>query len=325
MAVFHGSRAELGIGKETTRGTAVAPTYGIRRDDLTFDDKITQAVDQSTRGIIEDAIDASKIGEIAEGEATFIIRDKSFGLWMLAMFGTVSSALKGGETVVYEHTFSVQQSNQHQSLTVHVKTPNAAKDYARAMIESAEINVELEKHAFCRVAIKAIKGATASRTITYDNAENIFLPTHGQFKTAANLAGLGAAATINIKKFTMSIAKNLEVDRVIGNLTPNDILNKGFVVSGTVELLYSDDTFITNLLGDTPQAMRIALINADKTIGTASNPKLQIDFARVKFSEVARSLSKGDISRITVNYKAFYSESDSQMIGAVLTNLVTAY
>jgi hypothetical protein len=325
MPAFHGSRAELGIGKETTRGTAAAPSYGIRRDDLTLDDKIEQVIDASTRGIIEDAIDASKSAEIAEGEATFIIRDKSFGLWLLSIFGAVSSAVKSGETVVYEHTYTVQQGNQHQSLTLHLKTPVGGKDFALAMIESAELNVELERHAYARVAVKAKKGAAATRTISYDTAENIFLPTHGTFKTAANLAGLPGAAAINIKKFTLSIAKNLEVDRVLGNLAPNDILNKGFVVSGTVELLYSDDTFITELLGDTAKAMRITLTNTDKTIGSASNPKLNIDFARVKFSEVARSLDKGDLSRITVNYKAFYSEADSKMVEAILTNLVSSY
>jgi hypothetical protein len=53
---------------------------------------------------------------------------------MLALFGSVNDTTV--ETGVYDHAFSVQQSNQHQSLSVHLKEPNAGKAHAEEVLQA---------------------------------------------------------------------------------------------------------------------------------------------------------------------------------------------
>jgi len=58
MSKFIGRKVAIGIGKESVRGTAVVPTFFTPHLELTLDEKITQAIDESTVSRIEDAVDA---------------------------------------------------------------------------------------------------------------------------------------------------------------------------------------------------------------------------------------------------------------------------
>jgi hypothetical protein len=320
-----GRLVNLGIGKETTRGTAVAPTYWLFKSDLNYQEKIEQAIEEASTGVIADSIDSQIVKKWAEGSFGGSINDKSIGLILLSLFGSVSSALKGGETVVYQHTFSLGNTAQHPSLTLGIDDQWQDYQFALAMIESLEIRYERGKFISYTANFKSKKGATATLTASY-SAENSFRPHDFVFKMAANLAGLAAAAATVIKSATLKFEKNLEVDDVLGSIDPVDFLNKQFVCTGTIEALFDDEaTFKTIVLGDTAKAVRFDLINAAVTIGTSSNPELQLDLAKVKFSEITRATPLNDLVKQTLGFKAYYSLSDSKLFQCVLTNLAVSY
>ena len=332
MSKFIGRKLNVGIGKESVRGTAVAASFWLPKMEFTQDDKITQAVNESSVGVIEDAEGADITLKSSEGELKGRVSDTHFGLIVLASLGSEAApVLVGGETIVYDHSFSVLETAQHPSLTVSIEEPNATGAsglrFALSVVDSLEVNIELGKYAEYTVAFRGNKNANATNTPSYATTENIFLPHHGEVKIATSLAGLDAASAISIKKATFSIAKNLEDDQVIGNIAVSDRLNKQFAVEGTIEILYEDRSYIdTILLGDLAKALRIRFTNTAVTLGVASNPRLTFDFAKVKFSEVAREQANNDIVRQTLTFKAFYSLTDAKMVTAVLRNLQsTAY
>ncbi len=410
MSKIIGSRLDFGVAKETTRGTANAPSYWLRPMDISVDEKVMRSMDEGRRNLIEDSIDSQVVGKFAEGEFTVALRDKSLGLLFYNIFGAVSSAVKGGEAVVYEHTYTVYQSNQHQSLCVHVKEANSGKDYALAMLDSMELSVELERHATAQFGFRAKTGGLATLgafTVTIANpavvtltghglvtgdavtlattgalptgltagttyyvvyvtadtfslatslanalagtkiettgtqsgthtatlasryaayvAENVFLPTHASVKFATNQAGLDAASAINVRSCVVKVNKNIEDDRALGNVNQVDIVNKTFSVDGEIELVYNDQTYVTQMLDNTTKALRLKLTNSDVTIGTASNPDIQIDLNKVLLEEVTRDLSKDGVVTQVLAFKAFFSETDSKMVQVILTNLATSY
>jgi hypothetical protein len=325
MAKAIGRLVNLGIGKETTRGTVAAATYWLFKTDLNYQEKFEQAVDESSVGVIADAIDAQIVKKWAEGSFGGDIKDKSIGLILLALFGSVSSALKGGESVVYEHTFSMGNTAQHPSLTLGIDDPWQDYQFALAMIESLEIKYERGKFVAYTANFKSKKGATATLTASY-SAENSFRPQDFAFKMATALSGLDAAPAVVIKSATLKFEKNLEVDDVLGSVDPADILNKQFVCSGTIEALFDDEaTFKTIVLGDTAKAVRFDIKNTTVTIGTSANPELKLDLAKAKFSEITRATPIGDLVKQTLAFKAFYSLSDSKLFQCVLTNLAVSY
>lgn len=324
MTKFIGRLVDFGIAKETSRGTAEsAATFYIPKTSLTYDDGIEQAVDESSVGVIEDSADAAIVSKFAEGEIEANIGDKSIGLILLAAFGSVSTS-GPSQTSVYTHTFSVDESAQHDALTLFVDDPNQDYTYALGMIDKLEIDTVLGAFSKFTAGFRSKIGATATLSPSY-TAETHFLPQHGSLSYAANLSGLSSPTTLAIRSLKLTIEKNIEDDRKIGSLDPTDILNKQMAVSGSVELVFDDAALKTIMLGDTQKAVRIRLSNTDVTIGSSLHPQLTIDLAKVKFSNFKRNYGNDDIATATLDFKGFYSLADSKMITAELVNTQTSY
>ena len=330
MSKFIGRKLNVGIGKETVRGTQIGASFWLPKMDFVHDEKITQVIDESSVGVIADAKGADITLKSSEGELTGRINDTSFGLWLLAALGS-EAAPSLVETGVYDHSFSVLESAQHPSLTVSIEEPNATAGaglrYALSVIDSLEINLELNQYATYKVSFRGNASSSATNTPSYATTENAFRPQDGEIKFATDLAGLDAASALSIKKINFTVAKNLEDDQVLGNVNASDRLNKQFAIEGTVELLYDSRTHIeTTLLGDLAKAMRVRFVRTDITIGATSNPRITLDFAKVKLSEIARDQANDNLVMQTLSFKAFYSLTDAKMLTAVLRNVQsTAY
>lgn len=327
MSKIIGRKFNVGIGKESSRGTGVTSDYWLPKLDFSHDDKVEVVMNESSINTIHDAEGQNIVGKVSEGNIKGRIADTSFGLWLLATLGAETSTTLVA-TGVYDHVFGVLESAQHPSLTVNVAEANASTGlkYALSMVDSLEITFELQKYGEYSASFKGNKNASATNTASF-TTENIFLPQHGIVKFATNLAGLSGASAIQVKKAVLKFTKNIEDDQVIGQIDAVDRLNKQFSVEGSIELMYEDRSYIdTIMLGDLQKALRIQFINTDVTIGSASNPQITFDLAKVKLKEVARKISNNDFIKQTLNFKAFYSIADTSMITATLRNTkTTAY
>lgn len=324
MSKFIGRTADIGIAKEAVRGTAeTSATYWLPKLSMSYDDTIEEVMDESSIGVIEDSVNSVIVGKSGEGEIEGNIYDKSFGLVLLSALGSVSTS-GPAETTVYTHTFSIAQSAQHQALTIFQDDGNQDYKYALAMISQLDLDVALGQFAKFTAQFRSKVGATATLTPSY-TAENHFLPQHGSVKIASTTAGLGAASAIDVRSVKLSINKNVEDDRKLGSVDPTDILNKQPSIEGSVELVFNSETFKTQMLASTAQAMRIRLTNTDVTIGSTLNPQITIDLAKVKFSNFKRNYGNNDIVTATVDFKAFYDTTTSSMISVEVKNTATSY
>ena len=324
MSYQIGRKFSIGIGKESVRGTAVSASFWLPKMSISVDDKINVAIDDSSVGVIEDSQGQDIVGTYAEGSIEGRVNDTALGLLLLATLGTeTSQAAHSGETIVYDHIFNVNESAQHPCLTFVASGPNESTGvaYALGMIDTFEFNMEIGKYAMYKVGFRANKNASVSASPSFSATENVFLPQHGVVKFASALAGLAAASAITLRKVSMSIKKNIEDDMTIGSLAATDRPNKQFAIEGTVELVYQDRSYIdTIMLGDLQKAMRISAVNTAVTIGSAANPAIQFDLAKVKLTEVARKIENNGLVIQTLKYNAFYSMADAKMITATLVN-----
>lgn len=324
MSKFIGRTVDVGIAKEASRGTKEASAdFWLPKQSLSVDDEVEQTVDESSIGVIEDATEATVTGKAATGELEANIFDSSFGLLLLSALGSVSTS-GPSESSVYTHTFTVQQSAQHQSLTLMVDDGNQDYSYPLAMIDSLGIDISLGQFAKYNAAFRSKVGETATHTPSY-TSENHFLPQHGSVKIASAVSGLSGASELDIRSVQLTINKNVEDDRKLGSVDQADILNKSFSVEGTIEIVFDDETFKTQMLADTAQAMRIRLSNTDVTIGSTLNPQITIDLSKVKFGQFERNFNNGDVVTATVNFKALYKASESDMIEVELVNETSSY
>lgn len=324
MTYFIGRKFNIGIAKETTRGTAVAAAYWLPKTDFAVEDKINYVIDEASLGTIEDANSQDITGTYSEGNVAGRVTDASIGLIMLATLGS-ETATTLVQTGVYDHVFGVLQSASHPSLTLSVTEPNATNlRYVRSLIDSLDLEMEINKYFNYKLGFRGNSNTTTSNTASY-TAENPFLPQHGVIKIASSLAGLSGASAITLRKLQLSIKKNVEEDWTIGSTTASDRLNKQFTIEGSVELVYTDRSYIdTIMLGDLAKAMRISAINTAVTIGSSANPSFTLDLAKVKLTEVARTNKNSDLTLQTLKFKAYYSLSDTSMVTCTVRNTVTS-
>jgi len=247
---------------------------------------------------------------------------------LLSTLGALSTATNAdGSGNVKDHTITVGQSAQHQSLTLFLKEPLSGQDYKHALgvVEELEIMYERGKYVEYSLKMKAKKGATASNSASVIS-DNRFLHQHVTFKLASTQSGLAGASATVIKSLKLKFSNNIEDDDVLGSLTPADFLNRKFSIEGELEAIWQNESdFKTFTLAGTQKAMRIDLKNTDVTIGTAANPDILIDLNKVIFSELTHPYKINDVITQTLKFKALYNTTDSKMVTITATNLQASY
>jgi len=323
MPIQTGSQVQFGFGKEAPKGTASSPTYWPTTLDRGLNPKTARAKDDSARGRIEGIAESKVVEKWSEPNAGGYIFDQSSPLLLLAALGSVVTTADSPEIGVNTHNFTVQNDNDHPSLTVVSKDGNMTKAAPYAMLDSLELDVVKGEFAKYSASFIAKSIVTVSETPA-NIAENIFVPRHAEVKIAADLAGLGAAPAVSVLSAKVQIGKSAQAHYALGTDEPSVITNGRLIVSGTLELRFEDTTYLDYALNGTKKAVRITLANTDIIIGAANNPTIEIDLAQVAF-DFDRSEGSEEIITQTVDFEAEYSQSDAKMITAKVLNTVASY
>lgn len=325
MTKIIGRLKDVGIAKESSRGGGDSPSFWIPKTDFTVENKALKTRTRESYATIGmDGNEAIVTREWAEGELVTDMRDKNFGLLLFALLG--SKSVSGPSDSAYTHTFTLSETNQHQSLAISVKESTLSTLMFRlAMIDTLTLEMTPEEAVKVTVGFMAKKGATSVQTATY-SAENKFIGRDLSFKIAALASGLTAASAIPLKKLTLKIEKNLTLDHSLGTVQPIDILNQGFRITGDVELDYQDRTYADLMSDGTYKAVRINLTNYRTLIGASSRPAFTLDLSRVDFSQWESQFANDDIARQTFQFAALYDITNSNIINScTLVNAQSSY
>ncbi len=325
MTKFIGKRLAIGIGKESSRGVGVASTYWLNALSFSHKDSVRKARTKGTYGLIAGEGDRALVSsKFAEGSMDAELGNNSFGLILLALLGTVSSAVK--ETTAYNHTFTLAEDNQHQSLSLHTTDPIGAMLFELTMIDSLSIEIVPDELVKYSVTFKSKNSNTSGAVKSY-TSENKFIGRHLQFKIAANTGALGAASKIPLKSLKINFKANADFDNVLGTVQPADILNKIFSITGELTLNYEDRAYMNYMLDGDYKAVRIDLINGDVTIGASSNPELKIDLSKVDFEMWEMEYPLDSISTQKVQFNALFdlSGNNNLLNSVILTNTISSY
>jgi len=324
MSDFSGRRISVGIGKETTRGTAAGAAYWLQHLLIDFLPKSTKIYNISGLGVLDESNAAEIVKDWAEGKIEGKVTDKAFGLLLLSLFGTDTPTLHAGETAVYDHVYTETNTNTNQSLTITRKDPNEDYQYALGMLKQLEITVVVGDFVKYVAEFVSKKGSTSTDTAAYVS-ENEFKPKYATLKMAPLVAGLGAATAIPVKSFKITIEKATDPYFVVGQNDPADIFNTKFNVKGDFVLRYSDTTYRTAMFSNTYNAIQLDIKNTDVTVGTATNPELIFTLPRTVLSEWKIDQKLDSMVEQTVGYQGLFDQVTAKQLTATLTNTVTSY
>lgn len=309
--------------KESIRGTAVSVLKWTPKTDMNFADKSEKIMDESSIWQIASSKNAFQIKEWAEGTISHNIWIESIALPLLAlMWNVTSSAASAG---AYNHSFTLDNTNQHQSLTIGVKDPVVDLQFSLAMIESITISAAVGQFATVSIDYKSKKSEAATQTVT-NTVDYELLARNGIFKLADNLAGLDAALSKCIQSFEITITKNVEEVMCLWSIAPSDYVNKQFSVEGSFVAVFENEADYKDVtFGDTTKALRLQLIDSNTTIWASDNPTLTIDLPKATFNEWEKTQGNDEIVSQTVTFSGHYSIADSSILDIDLINETASY
>lgn len=321
MAKFLSRRAEVGVARETTRGTPVVPAHWIPWATLTFGDKAETQIENSALGRIENSDNSYNTIRYGEGTIEADLRAAYLGLILTNLLGAAPSTTGSNP---YTHTYTLAQTNQHTSLSLLVQdktNTDIVKMFGLSMINKWTMKVVAGKIITNTIDFMSLPGkdwTTQSSAFTAMGLK--FLHQHLAFKVAANLAALTGSSAISVKSLELTIEKSIQRNDVAGTVTPEDFNNQDFKVTGSVVLNYEDNTWLNYFTGLTDRAMEIVL-NA----GTAGI--LTLRFPLVHFTKWDRDMPLSEIARQKVDFECHYdaANGNAMISTATLVNAVSSY
>jgi len=326
MSKFIGRLVKLGIARETARGGGATPVYHLPRTSFSFDDKVVKARSIGALGNLADSEEAFVTTKYGQGDLEGEVRDNSFGLLLYAMLGSYSAGSVIDES--YTHSFTVNQSNQHQSLAFVVEDENTTELYKLVMLDSLELNAKLDQIVMFTASFMSKTSRDTGLSIPAVIAENKFTKKHLSVKLATDISGLAAAQAISLKSLNIKISKNVALDDVLGTAEPEDICNRQLAIEGSLTLNYEAETYKGYQNNDTNRALEILFNNTDQTIGGGTtNPSLKLQMPKVDFFDWEPAYDLDDIVSQTVSFKANRDVANAQEIMHLcqLVNAVETY
>jgi hypothetical protein len=282
---------------------------------LAFDNKTTKQAIGGAIGSIQAGLKNVTVKKFAEGSFEADLDDKAIGVILCALFGQLPNS--NGATN-FTHSFSIKESNVHQSLTLLVQDPNVSAKFALAMLTSFEIKIEPEGKVEYTAEFISKSGVDGvAEVASYSGLGNNFLHSDLALKIAANEAGLPAAVALDVVSLTLKITKNAEEVKLLGSKEVQEIINKDFAVEGSMVLNYTDNNFRDYDLNDSDKTVEIAL---SKT----ANNSLVLTIPKATFEGWKPSKGIEDAVTQELTFKGVWPVS-TDIFKAVLKNQVSAY
>lgn len=325
MTKIIGRLCSVGLGKESSRGTAVAPGKWIPWTKVDYNDEVNLLDNEASIARLEDTDDHALA--LIFGSATLAskIKDLNFGYLLLSLFGTdTPTARSAPNAAVYDHVFTVAQTVQHQSLSVALKDANYDVVMANSVVDTLKISCKYGDYAMFEAGLTGKASASASNTVSIV-AENDFFSKHLTFKMASTQSGLAAASAVKIREFSLEFGQKVMIEEVLGQNTPNDILNGSWGIKGSFTVVHNDTSYNALLVAGTKKALRFDFQNTDVTIGSSANPGLTIDLHSASIVSVKTKRDLNGLVEETIEFRARYSKTDSKMATVTLSNTISAY
>ena len=277
MVIPTGLAAQLGIKDESTHGTAVVVDrfYEIISAPfaLNIERMESAGLRAGTRVLRSDRWVAG--AKSVTGTINMEIANKSFGLWLKHMFGTIASAQpdSGGSPTVWEHTAT--PGDLPVGLTIQVGVPDETGTvqpftYEGCMVDSWEIEATVGEIGKVTVSIDAEDEKTATALASASYPTGLTLLTF--VEATLDIAG----SEVDVKSFSVAGSNSLATDRgKLGSALrkkPSETAQREY--TGSVDAYFSGLTDYTRFVAGTEAALVATFIGV--VINGAFNYELEL-------------------------------------------------
>jgi hypothetical protein len=324
MSEFIGREIDFALAPESVRGTAeTVAQRNVRKVTCNIIPKAERVVDDTTFGRIEDAERIRTVRKWNEGDVSGIVHVDVLGYYLWNIYGEVDSGASSGDA--FEHTFTMEQSILHPSLTLFVKDSDVRQEkLAGGMITTLELTATTDNYVRYTANFIAKEGETDTSEIPALATEYDFVGRDITVKIASTEAGLANATALKLKDLNLTFNTNAEADFTFGSYSPDEIYNKQFSIEGSLTRNFVDETFKDLYEGNDFVYMQIE-IEGEAILDEGVSPKITILGNKIQVQDWTRT-SEGDaLVTEDVKFKFFYNTDDESMSEVTLKNLTEEY
>ena len=316
MAKFSGRLVRVGLAREAVRGVGEVPDIRLPHTDISFASKISDVRVGPSLGRLADSEQHHVLTKYAEGDISGEVRSHSFGYLLYALSGYCNTT-GPTDTAAYTHTFTpLDNSAQHDTLTITVQDENHIVAHELAALQSLEIECPLDNvAAYSSSWMARVQQDSTGHNVPAVTNELKFPKNKTTVKLAADIASLGAASTLCLKRFRISFNKNLVMDDCLGTIWPDDFLVGSFGIEGEFEIAWTDQTQRDYYLDGTERSLEFVLTSPSVITGAATTySTLTIQLPNVDFFGWEPNRPLDDLSTETLSFRANYDVANSQEI-----------
>lgn len=311
------------VAIEATRGEKqTTMQYRFPRTDNTFSDKANVESDSWVVDTIVDSINSEVTKQWSEWTIWGQVYPNWIWFFLKALLWNVESSWADW---IYEHKFSLLESNTHPTLTVWCSTPISWSSYPLAMIESMDFTAEVGWKFTVSINLKAKKWTDDTHVVTYTD-ESWFIANMLKVFIADNLEWLDNTDNICLQSITVSIKKEIKDIECLSSIDPIDYINSSFSIEWSMEMLFEDNTYKDYFLNGTPKALRLLAEDKKHPYEWIENyPTFMLDLAKIKITDWTPAFTIDDVTKQSISFKGHYDVKTKKAIEVYLKNTQPSY
>jgi hypothetical protein len=300
----------LGIAKEVTFGTSVAPVVFIPYDSIKNEDEIGKSIDEGRRGVMTKEFAAWQTTRKSKVEIESLAYPDTLGYFLLGVLGKDTVT---GSAAPYSHKFQVLDGNAN-SFTLsdyNVVAGTNERRYPGAILD--EVGIKFDDVGNMKVSAKfqsKISTLTAKSTPT----QNVLKPFAGWMATLT----LGGSVNADLLGGDVTIKRaNQLIYGGQATQDPTKYITGRIEMSGKLTFDIDDESEWLNFSNGTQPSLSI-------TFNVDANTSLTIQCSKVDFSKATIDRSN-EFVRLDVDFKALYNTVDAGLATITLKNAVASY
>lgn len=326
MGYIKGEDINLGIARETVRGTPEVPSMFIAGRTPTGVRQIVEKTTfKETKGTGMASQGAVMVQKRSEGDLEFNVKNGSLGYILLSLLGKITTAANG---TAYDHTFEILTGNpQYPTLTLALSQLGQQDyEYAKCIATSLEIRTPVDDLVNATVNFVGVSEAVhADYTVAFPDTDHYFRHYDVTIKMAPDVSGLSGASPMSVKEFSISIANNGRVNQNIGSLNPGDVLGLMLEITGSMKIDYTGETYHDIYAAEAYRALEISMVRSDVTLDTGVFPSIVITLPKISFKDNKPDRPIDDIAAEGIEFEAHYDDDEASGISIVITNEIANY
>jgi hypothetical protein len=317
-----GSLAHIGIGKETTFGTAVASTSYLKFASESINESIEQIKNEGIMGIFDEGAQYEGLHAV-EGDIEGDVYPSSVGHILRSAFGApVSTMIVTG---AYSHVFTPTNTNFSTTCAVPSYTLEINRDIGQAFQYSGAVVNELTMSIGSDKKLLSMQAAIIAKALALITKTTPTFETTDPFTWNQVAVTFNGAANGNFSSLEFGIKNELEArdtldgTRNIGRIVRNG--RRSFPIKLNMELV--DQTEFALFRSQTEVALKIDITGP---IITGATPyKITIDVPKFHFNAFPINVGGADSLTAAIDGVAEYDPTSSYAMKVTLQNAIASY